>query len=446
MIEFLKEWQRTHYSNQITPDMDGQKVIVMGWCRELRDLGKLKFIKLGDMNGFIQVTISKDQVKPEVIERAEKLGREYVVAVEGTVKANEQAPGGREIIPISIKILNSSDSPLPLELETKKTPALLDTRLNQRPLDLRKPENQAIFKIQAKLVEGMKNCLLNKGFIQVFTPCLMGVASEGGSEVFSVPYFKTEVFLRQDPQLHRELTLIGGLDKIFDLGSNWRAELSNTPYHLCEHRGLAPEMAFIKDETDTMRLEEDVIVAGIKFVNENCKEELELLNKRLQIPKTPFPELRFPQVYNILNELGLKIKVGEDLNRKAEELLWKHVNEKHGSNFYFLNRFPFALKPFYVMRVDEEPQWARSVDLIYKGLELSSGGQREHRYEHLIKNAKEKNLGLENLEWFTEFFKYGAPPMGGFCIGIERFTMKLLDLSNIREATLFARTPDRTVP
>lgn len=335
---------------------------------------------------------------------------------------------------------------MPLELETKKTPALLNTRLDQRPLDLRKPENQAIFKIQSRIVEGMQNFLIKQGFLQVFTPALLGGSSEGGSDVFLVPYFNKDAFLRQDPQLHRELVIISGLDKIFDLGPNWRAEKSNTTFHLCEHRGMAPEMGFIRDESDVMRLEEQMVVESIKFVSENCQRELEILNKKLTTPKTPFPELRFPEIYKILGKLGFKTKEGVDLNREAEEMLAGYVKEEYDHDFFFINRFPFSIKPFYVMRVDDEPKYARSVDLIFKGLEMSSGGQREHRYKELIKNVKEKKLDAKNISWFTNFFKYGAPTMGGFCLGIERFTMKLLNLENIREATLFARDPERLLP
>jgi aspartyl-tRNA synthetase len=446
MIDNIGDWQRSHYSNKITPEMDGKTVIVMGWVREVRDIGKLKFIKLADREGFIQIKGKEEEILPNLMKKIETLGREFVIAVKGTIKANEEAPNGIEIIPQDIKILSKSESPLPLEIETKKTPALLDTRLNQRVLDLRKPETQAIFKIQSRLVEGMRNFFIKNNFIEVFSPCLMGTASEGGADVFAVPYFDKESFLRQDPQLHRELLIISGFDKVFDLGPNWRAEPSHTTYHLCEHRGCAPEIAFIKDETDTMCLEEQMIVESLKFVEENCKKELELLGKKIIIPKTPFPELRFPEIYDILKELGHKIKVGEDLNREAENLLTGYVRKKHNTDFFFINRFPFAVKPFYVMRVDGEPEFAKSVDLVYKGMEMSSGGQREHRYDNLIKNMKEKNLDLDNLKWFTEFFKYGSPPMGGFCLGIERFTMKLLDLSNIREAVLFARTPERLLP
>jgi aspartyl-tRNA synthetase len=445
-IENLEDWKRTHYSKDITPEMDNQEVIVMGWCRELRDMGKIKFIKLADREGFIQITAKKGDTSPKLIEKIEMLGREYVVAVKGTVRANKEAPEGREVIPIEIKVINIAEKPLPLELETKKTPADLTTRLNARVLDLRKPENLAVFKIQAKIIEGMQSFLNKNSFVQVFTPSLLGGSSEGGSDMFEVPYFGKKAYLRQDPQLHRELLIAAGFDKIYDLGPSWRAEESHTTHHLCEHRTCAPEISFIRNETDTIKLEEDLIVATLKHVIDMCQEELKTLKIDLALPKQPFPELRFPEIYDILKDMKVKIMVGEDLTREAEESLAEYVGDKHGSEFFFINRFPFKVKPFYVMRVDEDPRWARSVDFIYKGLELSSGGQREHRYDEIMKNIKEKKLKAENFKWFTDFFKYGVPPMGGFSIGIERFTMKLLNLSNIKEAVLFARDPERLLP
>jgi aspartyl-tRNA synthetase len=446
MIDEINGWQRTHYSNEITPDMDGQEVIVMGWCRELRDIGKLKFIKLADREGFIQIIAKKEEVLTKILEKIETIGREYVIAVKGTVRENNKAPGGIEVIPIDIKILNISEKVLPLEIETKKTPADLKTRLDARPLDLRKPENLAIFKIQAKIIEGMQNFLNKNGFVQVYTPSLIGGSSEGGSDMFEIPYFGKKAYLRQDPQLHRELLIAAGFDKIYDIGPSWRAERSHTTYHLCEHRTCAPEISFIKDETDTIKLEENLIVETLRHVIKNCEEELKTLKIELGLPKQPFPELRFPEIYDILKELKVKLRFGEDLTRESEETLFKYVVDEYGSDFFFINRFPFCIKPFYVMRVDEEPKWARSVDLIFKGLELSSGGQREHRYDELIKNIKEKKLKVESFKWFTDFFKYGVPSMGGFSIGIERFTMKLLNLSNIKEAVLFSRDPERLLP
>ena len=406
-----------------------------GWCEEIRDLGGIKFIKLHTPSGDIQITIPKEEVSKDVFEKVDKITRQSAISVTGRMRKNKDAPGGREIIPEKIEILGLAETPLPLD-PSGKTHAELDTRLDWRCLDLRTPRNRAIFRIQSKLVEGMEDYLRKEGFIQVFTPCIIGAASEGGAEVFPVIYFNKEAFLRQDPQLHRELLIIGGLDKIYDIGPSWRAELSHTPRHMCEHRGCAVELSFIKDEKDTMRVEEGLVVSALKKVKKDCKEELEILNKELKIPKTPFPELEFPKVYEILEEMGKKIPFGEDYDRESEVLLWKYVKEKFKTNFFFINRFPFDTKPFYVMRVD----------LIYGGLELSSGGQREHRYHKLMEQVKEKKMNPARVEWFTKFFRYGAPPMGGFCIGIERLTMKLLDIKNIREVTLFPRTPERLLP
>jgi aspartyl-tRNA synthetase len=311
---------------------------------------------------------------------------------------------------------------------------------------LRRSENLAIFRIQAKVVEGMTEYLKKEGFLQVFTPCLLGGTSEGGADVFQVMYFNKQAYLRQDPQLHRELLILGGFDKIFDIGPSWRAELSHTPRHLCEHRGMAIELGFIKNEGDTEKVEEEMIVYVLKRVKRDCKEELELLRKKINIPKLPFPELKFPKIYEILEEFGKKISFGEDYDKESEELLAKYVKEKYQSDLFFVNRFPFKAKPFYVMRVDDEPEWARSVDLIFKGMEQSSGGQREHRYEKIIQQLREKKINVESMGWFTEHFKYGAPPMGGFCLGLERFTMQLLDIKNIKEVVLFPRTPERILP
>jgi aspartyl-tRNA synthetase len=202
-------------------------------------------------------------------------------------------------------------------------------------------------------------------------------------------------------------------------------------------------MAFIKNEQDIMKVEEQVVVAGIKKAVEECKEELKLLNIELKVPKIPFPELRFPEIYEILKEEGKNLKKGEDLDAEAEEVLWKHVQKKYKTDFYFINKFPFKIKPFYVYH-DEE--YARSVDLMCKGIELSSGGQREHRYEVLMKNIKNKKIPLKSVEWFTKFFRYGVPPHGGFALGIERLTHAILSLSNIREGTLFPRDRKRITP
>ena len=433
------------YYSKDAEKMVGKKILLRGWVHDVRVLGGISFLLLRDKEGIIQIVAEKKKVKKEIFDLVKKLHQEDVIEVVGKVVKSKAKNMKVEVIPEEIKVLNKSEVPLPLD-PREVTKTNLDTRLNWRVLDLRRKKNFAIFKIQNKLVEGMEEYLRKEGYIQVFTPCLIGGVSEGGAEVFPVVYFEKEAFLRQDPQLHRELLILAGFEKIFEIGPNWRAEPSHTVRHLCEHRGVAVELAFIKDETDTEKVEENMIIYTLKKVKKECREELEMLGKEIKIPKTPFPELRFPKIYEILEEFGKKIPYGEDYDRESEVLLWKYVKEKYKNDFFFVNRFPFKVKPFYVMRVDEEPIWARSVDLIFKGVELSSGGQREHRYEKLIQQLKEKKLNIENMRWFTENFKYGSPTMGGFCLGVERFTMQLLDIPNIREATLFPRTPERLLP
>ncbi len=430
------------YTREISP---GKTVLLKGWVAQLRDLGGLKFFLLRDSEGLVQVTLKKGESPPALMKVVVGLNREDCVAVRGAVRSAKQAPGGLEIIPDTIGVISRSEPTLPIDIDSKIETGL-DKRHDWRSLDLRNPRNLAIFRIQSKLVEGMQDWLIRNGYIQVFTPCLMGAASEGGSDVFPVIYYDKEVFLRQDPQLHRQLVIAGGFDKIYDIGPSWRAEPSHTTRHLCEHRGVAVEAAFIMDETDTMRIEEGLVISGLKRVSMDCKPELEILEKRVKIPDAPFPELRFPRIYDILERLGKKIEFGDEPDREGEMLLFEHVKKKYNHEFYFLNRFPFKKKPFYVMRVDEDPKWARSVDLVFNGVELSSGGQREHRYDKLMQQVREKKMNPGGIEWFTKFFKYGVSPHGGFCLGIERATQQLLDIKNIRDTALFPRTPERFLP
>jgi len=436
--------KKRQYTNELEKNIE-KNVRIAGWVFDIRTLGGINFIILRDYTGTIQITLPKSKVSKNLLDLCNKLHQEDVIYIEGKVVKNKKAPSGIEIIPNKIDLIARAQTPLPLD-PRNVTKANLDTRLDWRSIDLRKPENLAIFKIQSKLIEGFENFLRKKGFIHVFTPSLLGGTSESGSEVFPVVYYDRQAYLRQDPQLHRELLIAGGFEKIFDMGPSWRAEKSHTIRHLCEHRTIAPEMAFIKDEMEIIKLEQDMVVAGLELVKKECKNELELLGKKIEIPKIPFPELRFPKIYEILKNMGKKIGFGEDYDRESEELLAKYVKEKYKTDFFFVNRFPFATKPFYVMRVDEEPTWARSIDLIFKGVEMSSGGQREHRYEKIIEQIKGKNMSVKTLEWFTEVFRYGVPTMGGFSLGFERFTQMLLDLANVREATLFPRDTERLVP
>lgn len=428
------------------PKEPNRKVHIGGRVSRINDLKSARFIWIKDVTGALQVTVIKKKTSPDLLATLESLMPNDFVAINGHIPEEVKAASGLEIIPESVRIVSKAMGPSPIDIDGFNETSV-DKRLDWRALDLRNTRSTAIFLVQSKLMEGMQKYLYSEKFMQVFTPSLMGVSSEGGSEVFNLKHFGKNAFLRQDPQLHRELLMVAGFEKIYEIGPSWRAELSNTPQHLTEHRTCAAEISFIEDEHDIIKVEENLIMHGLKKVVEDCQEELKTLGVELNVPKLPFPVLEFPKVYDILEELGFKYQRGrEDYDKKGEMALGNYVKEKYDSDFFFVNRFPFAVKPFYVMKVDEDPTWARSIDLIYKGMELSSGGQREHRYEKIISQAKEKGLETEKLEWFTNFFKYGAPPHGGFSIGMERFVMQILNLQNIREASLFPRAPERLVP
>ena len=433
---------RNRQSTVAAKERESNDAVVAGWVKSVRPVGKLTFVILRDSSGAVQLTF-----KPDVknFEEAAKLTPETVIVAKGDVVRGKVKSGENELLVKEWEVLSRSETPLPIDV-WGNTPTALDKRLDWRSVDLRDEKSQAIFKIQSTLTHAAIEYLAKEGFTLVFTPSLMGVPSESGSEMFEVPYFKKTAYLRQDPQLHRQLTILGGVEKIVDVGPSWRAELSHTHRHLCEHRTIAVEKAFITDEQEVMRLEENLVVAMLQSVKKNCVEELKLLGKEVVVPETPFPELRYPEVYDILANLGKKIPRGHEHDKESEMLLAQYVQKKHGHQFYWINRFPFAVKPFYVMRVDETPEWARSVDLMFKGVELSSGGQREHRYDKLMEQVKEKGMNPSSVEWFTKFFRYGAPPHGGFAIGIERITAQLLELQDIREAVLFTRDPERLVP
>ena len=412
---------------------------------DVRALGGLVFVLLRNSKGIVQVTVPKKAVDAALFDLVGTLHQEDVIQCTGLVKEAKAARMGFEVVPKSLTVISKAAVPLPLD-PRGVTPAMLDTRLQWRSLELRRPESSAIFKVENAVVRGFEEHLRGMGFIRAFTPSIIGGVSEGGSEVFKIDFYGKDAFLRQDPQLHRQLTVAGGFDRVYDLGTNWRAELSHTPRHLSEHRTIAPEMAFIADERDTMRVQEGMVASGIKAVLQECKEELATLKLELEVPKVPFPEVSFPEVYGTLEKLGKKLPRNQDIDEGSQRALAAQVKEETGSDFFFLNRFPAAAKPFYVMRVDDQPEFARSVDLVYKGLELSSGGQREHRHDRIVSQITEKGFSAEALKWFTEPFRYGVPPHGGYSFGIERFVAYLLGIQNIKEASLFPRDPETLQP
>jgi len=437
MIENLGDWQRTHYSKEITTDMDNQVVIVMGWVRELRDIGKLKFIKLADREGFIQVKAKEGEVFPNIMKKIETVGREDVIAVKGTVKANKEAPGGREIIPIEIKILNTAEKPLPLEIEIKKTPAELKTRLDARVLDLRKPEVAAIFNISDTLKRSFFDYFDNQGFIDVNTPLIVGAAAEGGATLFKIDYFGKEAYLNQSPQLYKQMLLASEFDKVNIVSHVFRAEPHETIRHINEVIQMDIEEAFVRNEEDVLKYFDGYFMHFIDNLNKLCKTEFEILKKEIPSIKTPINRITYDEALSALKKNKISLKWGEDLTPEAERKLCEIYNP------IIITKWPFGIKPFYCMK---DGKYSRGFDLLFNGIEVSSGAQREHRYAELIKNMKEKGLNPNDFSFYLEAFKFGMPPHAGWSIGLERLTMALLNLKNIREATLFPRTKERLFP
>lgn len=433
------------YASELSPNMDGEEVSIAGWVHEKRKLGGLMFLLIRDRSGIVQVTLPKKFVPAEVFETAKALSKESVVVVRGKLQAMDKAPGGVEVIPSQIEVLSTAASPLPLD-PTEKVPANLDTRLDHRVLDLRKPRIAAIFKIRARALKAAREHLISQGFLEVHTPRIISTASEGGTELFPISYFEREAFLAQSPQLYKQMLMGTGFDRVFEIATYFRAEEHDTIWHLNEITAIDCELAFISGYEDVLRVIEGLIRAMIREVKEHCAEELELLGVELKEPPERFPRLSYEEVLSLLEEeANLKLPFGEDLTTEAEKKLGEIMRQR-GHELYFVTRFPLEAKPFYTMPDSENPELSASFDLEFKGREIISGSQRIHDYDLLVQRIKAKGLRVESFSSYLEAFKYGMPPHGGFGMGIERFLMLLLDLPNIREAVLFPRDRHRLEP
>ncbi len=433
------------YSDELSPEKDGEEVSIAGWVHEKRKLGGLLFLLIRDRSGIVQVTLPKKFVPAEVFDLAKGVSKESVVVVRGKLQAMDKAPGGVEIIPSRIEVLSSAASPLPLD-PTGKVPANLDTRLDHRVLDLRRPSVAAIFKIRSRALKAAREHLLSRGFIEVHTPRIISTASEGGTELFPISYFEREAFLAQSPQLYKQMLMGSGLDRVFEIATYFRAEEHDTIWHLNEITAVDCELAFISSYEDVLEVIEGLIRAMILEVREHCREELELLGVELKEPPEHFPRLSYEEVLSLLEEeANLKLPFGEDLTTEAEKKLGE-IMLQQGHELYFVTRFPLDAKPFYTMPDSDDPKLSASFDLEFKGREVISGSQRIHDYDLLVERIKAKGLRVESFSSYLEAFKYGMPPHGGFGMGIERFLMLLLDLPNIREAVLFPRDRHRLEP
>lgn len=425
--------------------MEGKRVTVMGHVQRIRPLGKLSFLIIRDREGLVQCILHHKRTDPQLLETLGMLDNEYAVAIVGRVKREEQARRGVEIVPERIIIINDAPATLPLDT-SGKTKADIDTRLDHRVIDLRRNENQLLFKIQHFTISRMRRFLEGKGFREIHTPKIVATATEGGADLFHVKYFERDAFLAQSPQFYKQLCLVGGFDRVFEVAPVYRAEKHNTPRHLNEYTSFDFEMAWIRDEEDIMQMEEKMLKSTFTAVQKHCAEELEELGAEIRVPRLPIRRIEIKEAVKILRSEGLKTASDADISSEGEEILHQYVKRETGEDFYFLTRYPTSIRPFYTMPLESNPTLTRGFDLVYRGMEITTGGQRIHQYEMLVEKLKDAGLDPETFAFYIEPFRFGAPPHGGLAVGVERLTMQMLGYKNIRETCLFPRDRTRLVP
>jgi nondiscriminating aspartyl-tRNA synthetase len=437
-LDMIGDWRRSHYSVDVKPEMDGTEVTLFGWIQEIRDLGALRFIILQDREGTVQVTVLKKKASAEVLSKSETLQRRFSIGVKGTVKKTNMTPRGIEVIPNEIHVFSTAKAELPIDI-TGRTPANLEARLDARALDLCTEENVAVFKVQHAALEAIRDFLFARGFLEVHTPRFIGSATEGGAALFSVDYFDRKAYLAQSPQLYKE-ELVMSLERVFEVGPFFRAEESHTRRHLSEFVSIDVEQAFA-DAEDVMQLLEQLIQHVCRDVKDKCSRELATLKHTIKVPEVPFKRVTYDEALAGLKREGVEIPWGEDIPTPALRTLGKIHHY-----FYFLTDWPTHSKAFYIKPRDDNPDLSEGFDLMWRFLELVSGGTRIADKELLKKRLAEKGLRPESFKHHLEAFDYGMPPHAGWAIGLERLTMLLTGKKNIREVALYPRDKFRLTP
>ncbi|ELY86804.1 aspartate--tRNA(Asn) ligase [Natrinema altunense] len=422
----------------------GDDVTVAGWVHEIRDLGGIAFLILRDTAGKIQIKFEKDEMDDDLVETGLDVSRESVVKVSGAVEEEPRAPTGVEVTPESVEIIAPADPELPLD-PSGKVDADLSTRLDNRTLDLRKDEVQAVFEIRSEILRAVREQFRTFDCTEINTPKIVATGTEGGTELFPITYFGEEAFMNQSPQLFKQLIAGSNVERVFEIGPIFRAEEHNTPRHLNEATSIDFEGAFC-DQNDAMDVVEGVVRAAYEAVENNCADELEALGleDEFGVPDEAFPRISYEDAIERINatgELDDQLVWGDDLSTAAEEALGQDVG-----GHYFITDWPSEIKPFYIKDHDDDPELSTGFDLMHPRMELVSGGQREHRHEKLIEGFEQQGLDPDQFEYYTKMFKYGMPPHAGFGLGGERLIMTILGLDNIREAVLFPRDRQRLSP
>ncbi|XP_004239653.1 aspartate--tRNA ligase 2, cytoplasmic [Solanum lycopersicum] len=458
----------------IAPEMKDRVVLVRGRVQTIRPVGKkIAFVVVRERGFTVQcvLTVKPELVSSQMVKYATSLSKESIIDVEGVVTIPEKPITGatqqqvevqisklycvnRAVPTLPINIEDAARSEVEIEQALEKGEQLVrvnqDTRLNFRILDMRTPANQGIFRIQCQIENIFRQFLLSEGFVGIHTPKLIGGSSEGGSAVFRLDYKGQPACLAQSPQLHKQMAICGDFGRVFEVGPVFRAEDSFTHRHLCEFTGLDVEMEIKEHYSEVMDIVDRLFVAMFDSLNEKCKKELEAVGK--QYPFEPLKYLRktlrltFAEGIQMLKEAGVEVDPLGDLNTESERKLGQLVAEKYGTEFYILHKYPQAVRPFYTMPCHDNPSYSNSFDVFIRGEEIISGAQRVHVPELLEKRAGECGIDVKTISTYIDSFRYGAPPHGGFGVGLERVVMLFCALNNIRKTSLFPRDPQRIVP
>ena len=424
---------RTHLIEDLNSSMEGQDVLFGGWVVDLRKLGKMAFLTVRDVTGMCQVI-----VKGDAMSLLEGLNRQSVVRILGKVQASKAKDFDFEVSAIELQVLAKAEYPLPID-PIGRLESDIDNRLNSRALDMRNQKTASIFKLRSQVLASIRETLIKRKFIEINTPKIIGSASEGGADLFSLDYFGKQAYLAQSPQLYKEQMTIG-LERVFEISSFYRAEKSHTGRHLSEFTSVDIEAAMM-DYTDVMDVLESIVVDVFKNTAENSKTEQQDIGHEIKIPDSPFERVSYTQALEELGNLDIKLEFGEDL----QDSHLRSLGDKH-PGFFFLTDWPMKLKPFYIHEKDDDPTLSRSFDLQYGYLELSSGGRRLHNPEQLKSRLKEQNLDPASFEEHLKTFGWGMPPHSGWGMGLDRLMTVLIGIDNVREVTLYPRDPDRLKP
>jgi len=424
---------RKHLIEDLNSSMEGQDVLFGGWVVDLRKLGKMAFLTVRDVTGMCQVIVKGDSMS-----LLEGLNRQSVVRISGKIQASKAKDFDFEISATELQVLAKAEYPLPID-PIGRLESDIDNRLNSRALDMRNQKTASIFKLRSQVLASIRETLIKRKFIEINTPKIIGSASEGGADLFSLDYFGKQAYLAQSPQLYKEQMTIG-LERVFEISSFYRAEKSHTGRHLSEFTSVDIEAAMM-DYTDVMDVLESIVIDVFKNTAENSKTEQEEIGHEIKIPNSPFERITYNQALEELGNMDIKLEFGEDL----QDSHLRSLGEKH-PGFFFLTDWPMKLKPFYIHEKDDDPTLSRSFDLQYGYLELSSGGRRLHDPEQLKARLKEQGLDPSSFEEHLKTFGWGMPPHSGWGMGLDRLMTVLIGIDNVREVVLYPRDPDRLKP